>query len=384
MKLTVNAWRCLFVALVLGSCGQSPDPQGSTGVSLHTELGGDAKGYERACGPREFKFPEDHGSHPSFRNEWWYITGNLEGPSESGFGFHATFFRIANKQSSSALTAGNKVTSQWASDEFYMAHFAIADSASKDVRAHERFARSAAGLAGAEVNVGHDSVRVWLDDWQLTAKIHAGRLQWRLKISDGDEAIDLTLVAQKPAVLQGEMGYSQKSADPCNASFYYSYTRLEASGQVRSAGETHRVTGTAWLDREWSSSALADSQVGWDWFALQLEDGRDIMLYQLRNGDGSVDPFSHAVEIDQRGNKTVLSNNDITIDVDRWWESETGARYPVSGRIHRSDTGEMIRYQPLIDNQELDLTVRYWEGAIKLLDAQDRPIGRGYLELTGY
>ena len=144
------------------------------------------------------------------------------------------------------------------------------------------------------------------------------------------------------------------------------------------------MTGTAWLDREWSSSALADNQVGWDWFALQLDDGRDIMLYQLRNADGSIDPFSYAVEIDQNGNKTVLPNAAIDIEVDQWWQSESGARYPVSGEIRRSDTNEVIRYQPLINDQELDLTVRYWEGAIVLRDAQDQAIGRGYLELTGY
>ena len=384
MKIITDHWRAFLIALLLTACSEGPDPKNGSGVSLHTELGGDATGYERACGPRAFSFPQDHGAHPAFRNEWWYVTGNLEGAAESRYGFHATFFRIANKQTSSAVAAGNEITSQWASDEFYMAHFAIADAASQKVKAHERFARSAAGLAGAEINTGQNKVRVWLDDWQLIAKEHDDRLQWQLQISDGAEAIDLTLVASKPAVLQGKEGYSQKSADPCNSSFYYSSSRLQANGEIQSAGVTHNVTGTAWLDREWSSSALADNQVGWDWFALQLDDGRDIMLYQLRNADGSIDPFSYAVEIDQNGNKTVLPNAAIDIEVDQWWQSESGARYPVSGEIRRSDTNEVIRHQPLINDQELDLTVRYWEGAIVLRDAQDQAIGRGYLELTGY
>ena len=183
-------------------------------------------------------------------------------------------------------------------------------------------------------------------------------------------------------MLQGNRGYSQKSADPCNSSYYYSLPRLRATGTIQSNNETHSVEGSAWIDREWSSSALAPDQVGWDWFALQMDDGRDIMLYQLRKDDGSADPYSHAVEIDEQGRKREIPVP--RIEISQWWQSQTGAKYPIAGRLHRSDSDEVIVFTPLIENQELLLTVRYWEGAIRLADESGKSTGRGYLELTGY
>lgn len=374
----------LVAVLSVASCSDGSEQKVNAGggvVSLHTELGGSAEGYERACGPREFVFPQDHGAHPSFRNEWWYVTGNLQTESATKFGFHATFFRVGNTLAKAAIE--QSVTSKWAANEFYMAHFAITQQGAVKVGAHERFGRAAAGLAGAVANES-DGVKVWLDDWQLAAEEVDGQLVWNLNIKKDNEALDLTLVADKPVVLQGKEGYSQKSADPCNSSYYYSMPRMQASGKVMAAGQSHDVGGTAWLDREWSSSALADDQVGWDWFALQMDDDRDIMFYQLRKEDGTTDPYSYAVEIDKDGVKKEIPAELFTLNIDRWWQSESGARYPVSGTIKRADTGETIRYQPLIDNQELDLTVRYWEGAIALTDETGQSIGRGYLELTGY
>lgn len=375
----------LMAALGVAACSKETDHQStpdSGGVSLHTELGGNAEGYDRACGPRDFVFPQDHGAHSSFRNEWWYITGNLQADSTTRFGFHATFFRVGNKLTESETEM--PVSSNWAADEFYMAHFAITQQGADKVSAHERFGRAAAGLAGAVVNESHTVIKVWLDDWQLTAKEIDGQLVWQLQIKEGKNALDLTLIADKPIVLQGKDGYSQKSADSCNSSYYYSMPRMRASGQVVANNQSHEVAGSAWLDREWSSSALADDQVGWDWFALQMDDGRDIMFYQLRKEDGTIDPYSHAVEIDKEGLKTDIAAENFKLNIDRWWQSESGSRYPVSGTITRADTGETIVYRPLIDDQELDLTVRYWEGAIELSDATGQSIGRGYMELTGY
>lgn len=390
MKLfaTRNCFALLLATFVVVSCSSESEKKPETdsgGVSLHTELGGDAEGYDRACGPREFVFPQDHGAHPSFRNEWWYITGNLQSTNAMQFGFHATFFRVGNRLAESMTDEA--VSSDWVADEFYMAHFAITQQAADQVSAHERFGRAAAGLAGAVVNKSNNSdalVKVWLDDWKLIAREINGQLVWSLQIKDGEDALDLTLIADKPIVLQGRDGYSQKSADPCNSSYYYSMPRMQASGQVVANDQSHAVNGTAWLDREWSSSALADDQVGWDWFALQMDDGRDIMFYQLRKDNGAVDPYSHAVEIDKEGLKTEIPSAHFKLNIDRWWQSESGSRYPVSGTITRADTGEIIVYRPLIDDQELDLTVRYWEGAIVLTDESGQSIGRGYLELTGY
>ena len=356
-----------------------------SGVSLHAELGGNASGFERACSGRQFNFPEDHAAHPSFRNEWWYITGNLENTAGKRFGFHITFFRIANEPLSTA--GADQPISNWSSSQFYMAHFAVT-AEDGEIKTYERFSRAAAGLAGAEAD-DTNVVKVWLDDWQLLAREEGNQLIWQLNLAEQDLNLDLTLTADKPLVLQGDAGYSQKSADTCNASYYYSFTRLQASGNLSinnpdSTESLHTVSGTAWLDREWSSSALGKDQSGWDWFALQLDDGRDIMLYQLRKNDGSRDAYSHAVEIDREGKATEIPIENIDLDITRWWRSDTGSNYPVAGVIHRKDTNKSIVFEPLVDDQLLDLTVRYWEGAISLTDSNQNAIGRGYMELTGY
>lgn len=364
----------VFVALLF-ACNQEKST--SPGVSLHTELGGSAEGYKRACGPRQFSFPEDHGAHREYRNEWWYITGNIENTNGNKFGFHITFFRIANQPPT--ITTTHNV---WSSNEFYMAHFAVT-AADGEIKTYERFARSGAGLAGAQADK-ENGTNIWLEDWQLTTSNHDGELQWNLHLKESDISLDLTLSPTKPLILQGDAGYSQKSVDPCNASYYYSYTRLQTSGTLQIDGMSHTVNGSAWFDREWSSSALADHQDGWDWFALQLDDGRDIMLYQLRNSDGSRDTYSHAVEIDHTGTGVEIPIHNIELTTTRWWQSDDGIRYPVAGKIYRTDTNETIVFEPLSDNQELDLTIRYWEGAILLTAPDGKQVGRGYMELTGY
>ncbi len=403
----------LFIAITLLAsllaCDQKPHDRAdqitdqSTGVSLHSELGGSATGFERACSPRQFNFPIDHGAHPAFRNEWWYITGNLTNAAGRRFGFHITFFRIANEPTS--LKTNTRELNNWSSREFYMAHFAVT-AEDGEIKTYERFSRAAAGLAGAAADLARAAtdetsvVKIWLDDWQLRAQQEDDQLVWHLNLSEQDLQLDLRLTSDKPLVLQGDAGYSQKSADACNASYYYSFTRLSASGDLSIKSEDrpesyredgregnwqdHKVSGSAWFDREWSSSALGDNQSGWDWFALQLDDGRDIMLYQLRKKDGSRDTYSHAVEIDRHGIATEIPIENIELEITRWWQSETGSRYPVAGVIHRRDTSDTIVFNPLVDDQLLDLTVRYWEGAIHLTDTDQKPIGRGYMELTGY
>ena len=407
---------CVVIVLLLSACNNNSDTESTVpAISLTTELGGIADGFERACEARDFSFPDDHGAHPEYRNEWWYVTGNLSNDEGRKFGFHATFFRIANRlpveqedpaqdpaQDTATPAASWSSTSSWAAEQFYMGHFAISEEGSNRAVAHERFSRAAAGLAGATTH----PVNVWLDDWRLQERsdstpdiqsdIENDELardkkladesvrHWRLEMASGSESVDLSLQAVKPLVLQGDNGLSFKSAGDCNASYYYSFTRLDVSGDIVNNGVKHSVNGTAWIDREWSSSALADNQVGWDWFALQLKDGRDLMIYQLRKNDGQPDDYSYAVEIDRSGNKKIIPYDQIDIVVKRWWESPTGARYPIAGRIYRADSEETIEYRPLIDNQELPLTVRYWEGAIQLTDGSDTSIGHGYLELTGY
>lgn len=364
-----------LLLVLIAACtdtGTQPGPV----VSLHGELGGDATGFERACTTREFEFPQDHLAHPGFRNEWWYVTGNVTTSDSIKLGFHVTFFRVATRPLSAE---GSE--SAWETSQFYMAHFAVTREGDNQLTAQERFARAAAGLAGTGLQ--NNLAAVWLEDWTLTQTGGGTTPRWTLQLSDQQgTSIDVQLSAVKPVVFQGDNGYSRKSADPCNASYYYAYTRLHAEGQISVQSETYQVSGSAWLDREWSSSALADNQVGWDWFALQLNDGRDIMFYQLREKDGQASAYSSAVEIDAKGVKRHIEVP--ALEIERWWQSDSGGRYPVQGRLVLKDTQEVIHFVPLIDHQELNLTVRYWEGAIVLLDSQGQQTGRGYMELTGY
>lgn len=372
MKHLMMAWLCTLVF----ACQDNPHEITSPIVSLHKQLGGDAQGYKRACSARTFHFPEDHLAHPEFRNEWWYVTGNVTSDDAKRFGFHATFFRIATRPMELKVSDSN-----WETNQFYMAHFAVSREGDSHLHASERFARSAAGLAGTALESGLS--RVWLEDWELIQTSPGDKPSWQLVLSDGaSTAIDLTMSATKPHVLQGENGYSQKSKDPCNASYYYAYTRINTNGTVMLDGQSYTVQGTSWLDREWSSSALAENQVGWDWFALQFDNGREVMFYQLRETDGTASTYSRAVEIDVHGTNRSISVPQL--QVKRWWHSTSGGRYPVEGQLTWQDTGKVVRFSPLIDNQELNLTVRYWEGAIVLSDSRGARVGQGYLELTGY
>ena len=212
-----------------------------------------------------------------------------------------------------------------------------------------------------------------------------GAFPWRLEVDAGDFALDLSLRPDKPPVLQGDRGLSQKSATPGNASYYYSLTRLETAGEIRVDGRAIPVRGLSWLDREWSTSALDTHQVGWDWFALHLNDGRDLMYYQIRDRDQQPDPHSGGSLVAQDGTLRRLAQEEVTLTPLDWWSSPTGNRYPVIWTLDLGATGERLRVEAVLPDQEMDLSVRYWEGAVNALDAgTGRELGRGYLELTGY
>lgn len=347
-------------------------------LDLGETLGGaDTVGYARALEPRPFVFPADHGAHPDFRTEWWYVTNNLETASGRRFGVHFTIFRSALAPPATV----SDTLGEWATPQVYMGHFAVADVEAERFREAERFTRPAAGLAGAT----SEPVRIWMDDWSL-AQTGSGTWPLRLRASEDGVAVDLTLDPQKPHVLQGDRGLSQKGDEPGNASFYYSYTRLRTVGTVTVDGESHAVTGSSWMDREWSTSALDSTQAGWDWFALQLTDGRDVMVYRLRGRDGSTDPLSKGVVVDAAGVKTDLQAPDFELEVvERWSSPIDGAVYPSTWRVRVPEEGIDLRVVPVLRDQEMDVTVRYWEGAVDLYEgASDRLVGRGYVELTGY
>lgn len=345
--------------------------------ALNARLGGDdVSGYARAEQPRAFDFPADHGPHPAYRNEWWYLTGNLTAEDGRRFGYQATFFRIALAPPSPQLDTR---ASAWASRQVWMTHVALSDASAGQHHAQERFARGAAGLAGAQA----EPFRVWLEDWQLGETPDKSDDTWRLSIEARDFAYEFKLEPLKPVVLQGEAGLSQKSNESGNASYYYSMPRLRTTGRIRVGGREYPVNGLSWLDREWSTSALGPDQEGWDWFALQLDDDRDLMFYQLRRKDGSADPLSAGSLVDPAGAVRRLSTEDVELSALRWWQSPDGARYPVAWQLELFD-GSRYRVEAVFDEQHMTTSVRYWEGMVDVLDDQGERLGQGYLELAGY
>jgi predicted secreted hydrolase len=387
----------MLTAMLAGGCGPGAPQNGRDAVdrgrgeegqadftlSLVETLGGpDTAGYARALEPRDFVFPDDHGPHEDFRTEWWYVTGNLDADDGRAYGFQFTIFRSAL----APTPPGGP--SAWATNQAYMGHFALTDVASEDFRAAEVFARGGGGLAGASAR----PFRVWLEDWTLasTQADTAGSVfPLRLAADGRGVELELALRAGKPHVLQGVDGLSQKGAEPGNASYYYAHTRMPTTGRIVLDGDTIAVEGLAWLDREWSTSALSGDQVGWDWFALQLDDGWEMMVYRLRLRDGSADPLSDGVLIDPRGRRVPLAwGREVLVETAGVWTSPLdGSRYPSGWRIRVPERGWDLRVEPAVLDQELRVAFRYWEGSVRVSGVGEgtRPVaGRGYVELTGY
>lgn len=371
--------RALFLLALLLALGAGayrllrPAPPVRAAVTLAEALAGDTTGYARARHVRPFRFPGDHGPHPDFKTEWWYVTGNVATAEGRRFGYELTFFRIALAPPGS----DRPLASAWATRQVYMAHLAVTDVAGERFYPYERLARGAAGLAGAGPG------GVWLEDWSLSA-LPGTPNAFRLRARAGAVALDLDLRPRKPVVLQGDRGLDRKGAAPGNASYYYSLTRLDTRGTLAVDGRSHPVTGLSWLDREWSTSALDGNQVGWDWFALHLDDGRDLMYYQLRERSGRAGPFSHGVLVEGNGAARPLPAVDLGVEAH--WESPRGGRYPARWRLRVPGERLDLTLVPLLADQELPGIVRYWEGAVRVTGTADgRPAGGyGYVELTGY
>ncbi|MGI9235170.1 MAG: lipocalin-like domain-containing protein [Woeseiaceae bacterium] len=336
----------------------------------------DVSGYAAATEPRTFRFPADHGPHAEFRNEWWYLTGNLDGENGERFGFELTVFRFL-------LTPPRQreQASQWQSNQVYIGHFAITDVGNEQFHVAQRYSRGSMGLAGAQA----EPFRVWVEDWSITAHPDSPET-WHIQAADQDIRLDLNLMPLKPPVLNGQNGLSRKSAEPGNASYYYSISRLQADGFLQIGAQRFAVSGFSWLDREWSSSALSADQAGWDWFALQLDDGSELMFYQLRRLDGARDSHSAGTWISGSGDNKYFDASDVTIAVTKFWDSPLGGRYPSGWQVNVPSLDLQLDVQPVIENQELNATVRYWEGAVDVSGERDgeKLGGRGYVELTGY
>lgn len=374
----------LLTSLAVAGCGNPSSPKAAdddeTFLSLVETLGGaDTVGYARAMEVRDFHFPEDHGPHEDFRTEWWYVTGNLDAEDGRELGFQFTIFR------SSLAPKAPGGPSLWSTNQAYMGHFALTDITNENFRAAEIFSRGGVGLAGAIA----EPFEVWLEDWRLEGVSDDAVFPMHL-VADADGlSLDLIMESGKPYVLQGDAGLSQKGSEPGNASYYYAHTRMPTQGRVTIDGESLGVSGLAWLDREWSTSALSDGQVGWDWFALQLSDGWELMVYQLRREDGSPDPLSEGVLISPEGQRVPLEwGRGILVEPTQTWFSPVDdAEYPSGWRIQVPERGWDLTVTPALLDQELRVAFRYWEGSVRVdgRGQDDQEVyGRGYVELTGY
>lgn len=372
------------LALLAGRPPQEPfslsagaDGASAGARSIEDALARSDAGYERALAPKTFVFPDDHGPHDRFKTEWWYFTGNLANAEGRRFGYELTFFRFALKPEPVPSA------SAWRSNQLYMAHLAVTDPQRQRFYARERFSRAGNGLAGADAG----RLRVWLNDWSAEAIEDARGAALRLRAKTPEMALDLALSPEKSPVPQGDRGLSQKSPEAGNASYYYSYPRVSTEGTLVLSGRTFTVRGQSWMDREWGTSALSPEQAGWDWFALQLSDHTELMFYRLRRKDGQKDPNSAGSYILPDSARISLTADAVAIDSPARWQSpRSGIVYPSGWHLAVPDLKLELDVKPLMADQELNLSYRYWEGAVAVTGTKTgKPVtGQGYVELTGY
>jgi predicted secreted hydrolase len=332
--------------------------------------------WQRITGPPELVLPRDHGAHPEVRTEWWYLTANLRDGEGRRYGVQVTFFRSGLDPTPPA--AGD---SPLRARQAVAAHLAVADVGAGGFRHAERIGRADGSFSGFAT----DDLEVWLGDWQL-ARLPDDTLVARAADRAARIAVELSYRPAKPLVRQGVDGYSQKGADPGNASAYLSWTRLEISGTLVLDGRELAVTGEGWFDHEWGSSQLGEGVVGWDWFSLRLDDRSELMVYRLRRDDGSPDPYSSGTLVRADGSTRRLGVDEVALDPTGWWTSPaTGGRYPSGWRIAVPSEQLDLEVAPLVPAAELDgrgsTGVVYWEGPVEVTGSHR---GEGYAELTGY
>jgi predicted secreted hydrolase len=316
--------------------------------------------YREALPGYHYQFPRDHFAHEDFRTEWWYYTGNVTATGGERYGFELVFFREGERR-------GSSDNSPWALQDLYLAHAALTDAHGKRFLYEERLNRAGPGLAGASF----DQRRIWNGNWSV---------QWNgdeqsLAATTNDFRFQLKLVPEKPLVIEGENGLSQKSAGAGRASYYVSFPRLAVSGTIN----TSQVTGSAWMDHEWFTEQLAPDQVGWDWFSIQLDNNTELMLFELRRTDGLIDPYSSGTFIDANGKARHLRHEDFTLEPLSHWH-----KYPIVWRVRVPALNIDVTSHALLPDQELHTKqggASYWEGAVDYSGAHH---GVGYVEMTGY
>ncbi|HEX9723312.1 MAG TPA: lipocalin-like domain-containing protein [Vicinamibacteria bacterium] len=346
-----------------------------------------AADWKNAAPDYPWSFPADHWAHREYRTEWWYFTGHLAARDdpERSFGYQFTLFRIG------LLTERPDFDSDWTTDSLIMGHAAVTDPERRQHRFSELLYRETPFLG--QLGTFPDPLVAWVRGPVGTSE--RWTLRWNGRAFDfamADERLgigfELATEPLKDLVLQGPNGFSRKGDEPGAASLYYSFTRLATEGTLSVDGESLEVRGESWMDKEFSSSQLGEDQQGWDWFSLQLDDRRELMIYILRAEDGSPD-FRHATLVSSDGQKRYLDADEWSaVATDTWRSPSTGATYPSRWTIAVPAEAISIDVRPLLSDQEnrsqLPGGVYYWEGAVDLFDASGARLGRGYVELTGY
>lgn len=370
----------LLIMAVIAGCGREGGDVAQPLMSItDTLVGGDTEGYARVYQPRPFSFPADHGAHPEYKNEWWYFTGNLTAEDGREFGFQFTLFRYAVAPKMPASK------SAWATNQVYLAQIALSDINQGKYYSDERFGRGAMALAGVSAN----PFRAWLDNWTVSAgPAQCGDcLAVDITAAAADFQLRLRLSNTRPAVLHGDRGFSRKSSSRGNASYYYSYTRMNTSGEIALNGAAYGVGGQAWFDHEWSTSSLEPEQSGWDWFSLQLSNRSELMVFRLRNRDEPDKDYYYGSLIHPDGVFEPLQKEDLRLSPLATWNSgASGISYPLTWQLDIPDKTLSLLVRPRMANQEMNRSFRYWEGAISAvgkLSGKDLT-ATGYMELTGY
>lgn len=389
---------CIVAMLVLIACertppaassSQQPSSQSDRAMAMLSVEHSD--GFRQAQGQREFVFPKDHGHHHGYRTEWWYVTGNLQAENGRRFGYQLTFFRVLLRPPAQSQKVAATATSAWSTAAVWLAQAAVSDIDQQRFYTSEQLSRELPGAAQA----ADDRLQVRVNSWTLAAPQTDpyAVADMELFMDSDDFSLQLSLHADKPVVLQGDNGLSRKSADDSdNASWYYSMTRLHSSGELRitqpqSSDEVLTVSGSSWLDREWSTSALNTRQAGWDWFALQLDNGHELMFYRLRLQNGDIDQASAGILVDASGQVTPLLNSDISAQpLSSWYDRQNNKRYPIAWRLQSAVHGIDLQLRAMLPNQAWGGRFQYWEGAVSVRgEWQEGAVtGRGYVELTGY
>jgi predicted secreted hydrolase len=335
--------------------------------------------FQPALPGYQFEFPRDHGTHDEYRTEWWYYTGHLEAASGRRYGFELTFFRVGVNASDAPQQTN------WDLRNLSLAHFAITDIGGKKFRYYEKLNRSSPFTASAALG----RLDVFNEAWRATTTRDGA---WRISAAEHGDAIDLVLRSQKQPAIHGENGVSVKAEGAGYASHYYSMTRLAVSGSVTTKDrKAEHCTGLAWMDHEFGSSALRENQQGWDWFAIQLGNDAELMLYQIRRSDGTPDVTSSGSLITPDGDVIHLARDQIVIrSLGHWKSPNSGATYPMRWSVSIPSLRIRLRLDPVMENQELvtrsSTRVTYWEGAVGVTGSFENVSvdGEGYVEMTGY